>query len=68
MTSKISEKGPWVVNEWPSRDGHPKKIVLQSDDFTHDVALIIDGDFGDHETKLEYAQQLASRMNRMPEE
>lgn len=52
------DKGPWLVDEWS--DGI---VVLQSDDFEHDVALEISGDFGSKESKLEYARSLAAWMN-----
>ncbi|WP_157639773.1 hypothetical protein [Burkholderia ubonensis] len=52
------DRGPWMVNVWPS-----EKVVLQSDDFKHDVALIVDGDFGSREDKLAYANALAAWMN-----
>lgn len=43
---------------WP--DG---RVVLQSDDFKHYVALVIDGDFDVPEDKLVYAATLAAWMN-----
>jgi len=52
------DRGPWMVNTWP--DG---RVVLQSDDFKHDVALIINGDFGSSEDKQAYAKGLAAWMN-----
>ncbi|WP_434715736.1 hypothetical protein [Paraburkholderia sp. A3RO-2L] len=52
------DKGPWMVNKWSG-----ERVVLQSDDFTHDVALVVDGDFGSHEEKLAYANALAAWMN-----
>jgi len=64
-----TEKGPWTVDEWsPKSEGGPKRVVLQSDDFHHDAALEITGDFFDHELKLQYAHRLAARMNKMPSE
>lgn len=63
------ENGPWMVNEWgPKAEGHPKRVVLQSDDFYHDAALEISGDFYDYEQKLQYAHRLVARMNQMPPE
>jgi hypothetical protein len=52
------DKGPWMVNKWSG-----ERVVLQSDDFAHDVALIVNGDFGSHEEKLAYAEALAAWMN-----
>jgi hypothetical protein len=61
---RISEKGPWVVGS----NEKTGEVYLRSDDFHHDVRLQISGDFGFFEVKVEYAQRLANRMNRMPEE
>ena len=60
MSEMNDDLGPWFVNEWSNN-----KVVLQSDDFTHDVALIVTGDFESHEQKLQYATKLAARMNQM---
>jgi hypothetical protein len=50
----VLDKGPWHVNQWsPKTEGGRPRVVLQSDDFTHDAALEISGDFGDLETLLE---------------
>lgn len=54
----MSDKGPWSAEVW--KDG---KVVLQSDDFEHDVALIVSGDFESQEQKLSYAQALAVQLN-----
>jgi hypothetical protein len=54
----IPDRGPWMVTVWPGQ-----KVVLQSDDFTHDVALEISGDFGSHDEKRAYAKALADWMN-----
>lgn len=65
----LSEKGPWHVQTWcPEKEGSRPRVVLQSDDFCHDVALVITGDFRDTAQKVRYAQLLADRMNRMPKE
>lgn len=64
-----TENGPWTVCEWgPKTEGGPKRVVLQSDDFCHDAALEISGDFVDYELKLQYAHRLAARLNKMPPE
>jgi hypothetical protein len=63
----ISETGPWSVSVGKSEAG-TMKVCLQSDDFTHDVALYITGDFYDNAQRIEYAHRLADRMNRMPKE
>ena len=51
----VADKGPWVVN--------PCGKSLQSDDFTHDVALAISGDFADEMQRVAYAQGLAAMLN-----
>lgn len=63
------ENGPWMVDEWnPRTEGGHKRVVLQSDDFYHDAALEISGDFYDYEQKLDYARRLCARLNLMPPE
>ena len=57
----FNEKGPWKVVQYTERK--KQKLYIQSDDFTHDVALKIDGDFGTYEEKLEYAEELARRLS-----
>lgn len=57
------DRGPWLVNEWSEH-----RVVLQSDDFEHDVALIVDGDFGGYDEKLAYAQRLANWLNERLEQ
>ena len=54
----VKENGPWNVDVWPSG-----RMVLQSDDFTHDVALEISGDFATQAQKHEYAEEIARRLN-----
>jgi hypothetical protein len=39
-------------------------ICIQSSDFTHDVMLILDGDFKDSEQKIKYAQHIVDRLNK----
>lgn len=53
------DKGPWVVQTW--KDG---RVVLMSDDFRHDVALVITGDFWDDDQKRGYAALLADKLNK----
>ena len=50
------DKGPWVAGKCD--DG---RVYLQSDDFTHDVRLYVDGDFAGNIS--DYAEQLAAWMN-----
>ena len=57
---KAQDKGPWKSgkNELDNR------VFVQSDDFTHDVRLYIDGDFGGYEERLAYADGIADALNR----
>jgi len=54
------DHGPWQVDVWSDR-----RVVLQSHDGTHDVALEINGDFSCLEQRLEYANKLVKRLNEM---
>jgi hypothetical protein len=54
----VTEKGPWQVNDWGQG-----RIVIQSDDFTHDVALEISGDFGSVEREIAHAEEIARRLS-----
>ena len=54
------DKGPWSVQVWEAG----RVLVLQSDDFKHDVALEISGDFEDWEKRREYATWLANLLTR----
>lgn len=58
VTGVTHDAGPWVA----SANGR----LLQSDDFTHDVALEVSGDFADAADRIAYARNLAARMNQMP--
>ena len=53
-----ADPGPWKVDLWPSGP-----LVLQSDDFEHDVALVITGDFADAADKRAYADRLCAQFN-----
>lgn len=50
------DKGPWKAETWERKTG--RVYVVQSDDFTHDVALEISGDFLP-EDRMKYAEWLA---------
>lgn len=53
----IEEKGPWAA-----AFGNGKAFI-ESDDFTHDVRLCVSGDFESVEQKVEYAEEIARRLN-----
>lgn len=55
------DRGPWKVTVWTRKAG--RVVVLQSDDFHHDVALEISGDFGRWEDRMAYAEWLANKLN-----
>ncbi len=55
LAAQPADKGPWTV----SADGRR----IESDDFTHDVALTVGGDFYDDAQRLAYSQALAARLN-----
>ncbi|HFT1801858.1 TPA: hypothetical protein RHB50_006464 [Pseudomonas aeruginosa] len=52
------DRGPWHAVKW---DGG-RRVDLSSDDFEHDVALTVSGDFVEGD-KFRYAQELAAWMN-----
>ncbi len=53
----IEEKGPW------SAAFGNGKAFIESDDFTHDVRLYVSGDFESIKQKVEYAEEIARRLN-----
>lgn len=55
----VQDKGPWKsgMNELDNR------VFVESDDFTHDVRLYINGDFGSQEERLAYANGIAGALN-----
>lgn len=55
---EMRENGPWEVNDWGGG-----RLVLQSQDFHHDAALEISGDFGSLEIKRAYATEICRRLN-----
>ena len=57
-TADERDRGPWLVS-----NPRGTKVVLQSNDFHHDVALEITGDFVDVDSKVRYAQWLAQRLS-----
>lgn len=57
---EIVERGPWRAAF--DKDA-PKTVFVESDDFTHDVRLYVDGDFADEWQRLQYAQQIARMLN-----
>jgi hypothetical protein len=56
--AEVIDRGPWCLSDWGNG-----RIAIQSDDFTHDVALEISGDFGDPALKRAHAQKIADTLN-----
>lgn len=50
--------GPWQVGNWSDN-----KVVLQSEQFKHDVALVVNGDFATPEDKRVYAESFCKWLN-----
>lgn len=64
MMAVHPDEGPWTVEVWAETPEKTPKVVIASDDFRHDVALIVTGDFWDIDQKKAYAQLLADKLNR----
>lgn len=60
----IKENGPWAAGV---TDENQQRVFIQSDDFTHDVRLYVDGDFESKQQRLEYAKEIARRLNGIKE-
>lgn len=58
MAAPDADKGPWEAGV--ADDG---RVFLQSDDFTHDVRLYIDGDFRDQAERWKYAQSILASLS-----
>ena len=61
-----ADKGVWTANlieRTGVAGGKRDCVLLESDDFEHDVMLAVSGDFASAQQKLEYAQDLAARLN-----
>ena len=56
----IPDKGPWQAGQ---DDGIGGKVFVESDDFKHDVRLYVAGDFANVVDRLEYAADIARRLN-----
>lgn len=57
--STVVERGPWKIY----RDDLDDKLRIASDDFTHDVALILTGDFENKEQEEAYAAEIVRRLS-----
>ena len=60
----IEEQGPWRASrDKLDNSEDSRQSFVESDDFTHDVRLYINGDFATDEQQFEYATEIARRLN-----
>lgn len=57
---QVLDRGPWAARK--SQWG----VLIESDDFEHDVLLHLSGDFASDEDWNEYAQAIVDRLNERP--
>lgn len=58
------DNGPWYIELDRSEGGEEARLVgIQSEDFTHDVLLFVTGDFSSEAERIEYARELANKLN-----
>ena len=55
---EVNEQGPWKAELWKA-----EQVVVASDDFEHDARLLVLGDFSDEGQRMQYAQEIARRLN-----
>lgn len=58
-----TEQGPWHYRHDPKAAEPLHRHFIESDDFTHDVRLYINGDFADDTQRNAYGAMLAVRLN-----
>lgn len=51
-----------LSKEWQVGSEH-EEVFIESEDFTHDVRLYVNGDFADIQQRIEYAKTLAEKLN-----
>lgn len=56
------DHGPWHVLLNPGHNGSGA-VGVQSDDFTYDALLRVDGDFANDEVKIRYCEWLRDALN-----
>lgn len=54
---RIEEQGPWLATR------EDNNVFIESEDFTHDVRLYVDGDFESIDQRMAYAEEIARRLN-----
>lgn len=55
------DRGPWRACK--ESEDSVKGVFIESDDFTHDVRLYVNGDFANSAQRLAYAETLANFLN-----
>lgn len=63
-----SDEGPFIVIVDEREDERYPEVRIESDDFTHDVSLIVVGDFWSLEQKIAYAEMLAEWLTKAAKE
>lgn len=58
LKETVPDKGTWTI------EGIGARISLQSNDFNHDVGIVISGDFGSMAAKERYAAHIVDILNR----
>lgn len=61
---EVFDKGPWTYRTDPKAETHLGRYFIESDDFSHDVRLYINGDFGSDDDRRVYGEALAATLNR----
>lgn len=59
----VPDNGTWRAG-WC--DDGTDRVFIESNDFTHDVRLYVDGDFESFRQRLNYAKRLAANMPELP--
>jgi hypothetical protein len=54
----------WYVEIWPAKGAAVERIVIMSNNFDHDAALVLSGDFATRDDKIAFADELAEKLNR----
>jgi hypothetical protein len=57
------DNGPWTYRTDPKAASHAGRYFVESDDFSHDVRLYINGDFGCDDDRRKYGEALARTLN-----
>jgi hypothetical protein len=58
------DRGPWSYRTDLKASTHLGRYFVESDDFSHDVRLYINGDFADDDARRAYGEALARTLNK----